>query len=167
MTKHFLYVNFVNFISINFSTVSFRTGAYMLELNKWFFVQMINFLLLLFILNIILFRPILRIFKDRENSTTGFLEDAKAMHREKDDLMTQIDAKLSDARSRAKSIFDGLSDEGKAAQKQVVGSAQNQSVEINKKAREDIQAATERARASLKGDIESFSKIIVEKLVGK
>jgi F-type H+-transporting ATPase subunit b len=139
----------------------------MLELNKWFFVQMINFLLLLFILNIILFRPILRIFKDRENSTTGFLEDAKAMHREKDDLMTQIDAKLSEARSGAKSIFDGLSDEGKAAQKQVVGSAQNQSVEINKKAREDIQAATERARAALKGDIESFSKKIVEKLVGR
>jgi F-type H+-transporting ATPase subunit b len=139
----------------------------MLELNKWFFVQMINFLLLLFILNIILFRPILRIFKDRQNSTTGFLEDAKAMHSEKDDLMTQIDAKLSEARSGAKSIFDELSDEGKAAQKQVVGSAQNQSVEINKKAREDIQAATERARAALKGDIESFSKKIVEKLVGR
>jgi F-type H+-transporting ATPase subunit b len=138
----------------------------MLELNKWFFVQMINFLLLLVILNIILFRPILRIFKERENSTTGFLDDAKAMQKEKDGLMAQIDAKLSEARSKSKSIFDGLSDEGKAAQKQVVGSAQNQSVEINKKAREDIQAATERASASLKGDIESFSKKIVEKLVG-
>ena len=139
----------------------------MLEINGWFFVQLANFLLLLVILNIILFRPILRIFKERESNTTGFLEDAKVMHREKDDLMTQIDAKLSEGRSKAKSIFDSLSDEGKAAQKQVVGSAQNQSVEINKKAREDIQSATDKARAALKGDIESFSKKIVEKLVGK
>jgi len=139
----------------------------MLEINGWFFAQLANFLLLLIILNAILYKPILRIFKERESSTSGFLEDAKAMDREKDDLMAQMDARLSDARGKAKSIFESFSEEGKAAQKQVVGSAQNESVAINKKAREDIEAATEKARASLKGDIESFSKKIVEKLVGK
>jgi F0F1-type ATP synthase membrane subunit b/b' len=89
------------------------------------------------------------------------------MGKEKDDLMAQIDASLSDARSNAKSIFESLSEEGKIAQKQAVGSAQDESVEINKKARADIEAATDKARASLKGDIESFSKKIVAKLVGK
>ena len=139
----------------------------MLEINGWFFAQLANFLLLLIILNAILYKPILRIFKERESSTSGFLEDAKAMDREKDGLMAQMDARLSDARSKAKSIFESISEEGKAAQKEVVGSAQNESVAINKKAREDIEAATEKARASLKGDIESFSKKIVEKLVGR
>jgi F-type H+-transporting ATPase subunit b len=139
----------------------------MLEINGWFFAQLANFLLLLVILNAILYKPILRIFKERESSTSGFLEDAKAMDREKDGLMVQMDARLSDARSKAKSIFESFSEEGKAAQKEVVGSAQNESVAINKKAREDIEAATEKARASLKGDIESFSKKIVEKLVGR
>lgn len=139
----------------------------MLEINGWFFAQLANFLLLLIILNLILFRPILRIFKERESSTTGFLEDAKAMDKEKDGLMTQIDARLSDAKSNAKSIFEGLSEEGKAAQKQAVSSAQNESVEINKKARADIEAAADKASASLKDDIESFSKKIVAKLVGK
>jgi F-type H+-transporting ATPase subunit b len=123
--------------------------------------------LLLIILNAILYKPILRIFKERESSTTGFLEDAKSMDSDKDELMAQIDAKLSDARNSAKSIFESLSEEGKAAQKQTVGSAQNESVEINKKARDDIEAATDKARASLKADIESFSKQIVAKLVGK
>jgi F-type H+-transporting ATPase subunit b len=139
----------------------------MLEINGWFFAQLANFLLLLIILNAILYKPILRIFKERESSTTGFLEDAKSMDSDKDELMAQIDAKLSDARNSAKSIFESLSEEGKAAQKQTVGSAQNESVEINKKARDDIEAATDKARASLKADIESFSKQIVAKLVGK
>jgi F-type H+-transporting ATPase subunit b len=139
----------------------------MLEINGWFFAQLANFLLLLIILNAILYKPILRIFKERESSTSGFLEDAKAMGKEKDDLMAQIDASRSDARSNAKSIFESLSEEGKIAQKQAVGSAQDESVEINKKARADIEAATDKARASLKGDIESFSKKIVAKLVGK
>ena len=139
----------------------------MLEINGWFFAQLANFLLLLVILNAILYKPILRIFEERKSSTTGFLEEAKAMDKDKDKLMAQIDAKLSDARSSAKSIFESLSEEGKAAQKKAVGSAQNESVEINKKTRADIEAATDQARASLKGDIESFSKKIVEKLVGK
>ena len=139
----------------------------MLEINGWFFAQLANFLLLLVILNTILYKPILRIFEERESSTTGFLQDAKAMDQEKDGLMAQIDDKLTDARSNAKSIFESLSEEGKDAQKQAVGSAQNESVEINKKARDDIEAATDKARASLKGDIESFSKTIVAKLVGK
>jgi F-type H+-transporting ATPase subunit b len=139
----------------------------MLEINGWFFAQLANFLLLLIILNAILYKPILRIFKERESSTTGFLEDAKSMDSDKDELMAQIDAKLSDARNSAKSIFESLSEEGKAAQKQTVGSAQNESVDINKKARDDIEAATDKARASLKADIESFSKQIVAKLVGK
>ena len=139
----------------------------MLEINGWFFAQLANFLLLLVILNAILYKPILRIFEERKSSTTGFLEDAKAMGKDKDELMAQIDAKLSDARSTAKSIFESLSEEGKAAQKKTVGSAQNESVEINKKARDDIEAATDKARTSLKADIESFSTKIVAKLVGK
>jgi len=139
----------------------------MLEINGWFFAQLANFLLLLIVLNAILFKPILRIFQERESSTTGYLDDAKEMDKEKDDLLAQIDARLSDTRNNAKSIFERFSEEGKAAQKQAVDSAQNESVAINKKARDDIQAATEKARASLKGDIESFSRIIVEKLVGK
>lgn len=138
----------------------------MLEINGWFFAQLANFLLLIIILNIILFKPVLRIFKERESSTTGFLEDARAMDKEKDGLMAQIDSKLSDARNNARSIFERFSDEGKATQKQIVDSAQNESVAINKKARTDIEAATDKARASLKGDIESFSKKIVEKLIG-
>jgi len=139
----------------------------MLEINGWFFVQLANFLVLLVILNTILYKPVLRIFKERENSTTGFLEDAKKMGHEKDGLLEQIDAKLSEARISARAEFERFSDEGKAAQKQSVTSAQNESVEINKKAREEIRTATDAARKSLKSDIETFSKIIVEKLVGK
>ena len=139
----------------------------MLEINGWFFAQLANFLLLLIILNIMLYKPMLRLFKERESNTTGFLEDAKAMDRDKDELLSQIDARLADTRGEARSIFEGFSKEGIDIQKKTVASAQNEAVEINRKAKQDIDSATEQARASLKADIESFSKQIVEKLVGK
>lgn len=138
----------------------------MLELNKWFFVQLANFLLLLIVLNIILFKPVLRLFKERERHTKGYLDDAKAMDKDKDHLMAQIEEKLSDARVKAKSVFEELSREGIEIQKERVDSAQKEAVEINKRAREDIESATDKARAGLKSDIETFAKQIVEKLVG-
>ncbi|NOZ69681.1 MAG: ATP synthase F0 subunit B [Deferribacteres bacterium] len=138
----------------------------MLELNIWFFVQLANFLILLYVLNIILFRPFMQLFRERKEGTEGALEKAKAMEKEKEEIMAQIDAKLADARAQAKKIFEDLSKEGMDIQRSTIESAQNEAVEINRKAKAELEAATEKARAALKADVEAFSKQIVEKLVG-
>ena len=138
----------------------------MLEVNGWFFVQLANFLILLFLLNTILFKPILKLFKERDDNTKGALESANGMDREKDDVLAKIEEKLSGARTEARSIFENLSNEGLEVQKSSVQSAQQESIEINKKAKAELETATNTARNALKSDIEAFSKQIVKKLVG-
>ncbi len=138
----------------------------MLEINNWFFVQLANFILLFFILNKILYKPLLRLFQEREENTNGALEKAKALDKEKDDVLAKIDGRLSVARGEARATFEKLSNEGMDVQRAALDSAQNDAVEINRKAKTELEAATERARSSLKSDIESFAKQIVEKLVG-
>jgi len=138
----------------------------MLEVNGWFFVQLANFLILLFLLNTILFKPMLKLFNERNDNTKGALDSAAAMDRDKDDVLAEIEEKLSGARTDARSIFENLSNEGLDVQKSSVQSAQNESIEINKKAKTELEAATDKARNALKSDIEAFSKQIVDKLVG-
>jgi F-type H+-transporting ATPase subunit b len=138
----------------------------MLELNNWFFVQLANFVLLLIILNKILYRPLLQLFKERDDNTRGALESAKTMNREKDGVLDKIDAKLSEARGKARTTFEELRNDGLESQRSALESAQHDAVEINRKAKSDLEAATEKARASLKSDIKTFAKQIVEKLVG-
>ncbi len=137
----------------------------MLELNKWFFAQLANFLLLLIFLNIILFKPLLRLFKERDAGINGALASAKSMDKEKDSIMAQIDTKLAEGRTRAKTIFEELSKQGMDVQKQALTAAQNEAIAINKKAKDELESAVGKARASLRSDVESFSKRIVEKLV--
>jgi len=137
----------------------------MLELNKWFFVQLANFLLLLILLNIILFKPLISLFKERDRGINGALNDAKSMGQEKDGVITRIDSKMSEGRAKAKAVFEGLSNEGMEAQKQALDSARNEATTLNKKAKDELGAAMEKARMSLKSDVENFSKQIVEKLV--
>ena len=137
----------------------------MLDINQYFFWQLANFSILFIALYYILFKPFLRLFKEREESTKGSLDAAKAMDGEKDDIIAQIDEKLLAARVHAKTVFEKFSSEGLDNQKQALDSAQNEAVEINRKAKADLDTAVDKARASLKSNIETFAKQIVEKLV--
>ncbi len=138
----------------------------MLDMNGWFFVQLANVVILFLVLNNMLFKPVLKKFKEREEMTEGALEKAKKMDADKDGIISQIDVKLVEARKKAREAFEGLSNEGMDVQKQALSEAQNEAMGINKKAKDDLAGAVETARASLKSDIETFSKQIVYKLVG-
>ncbi len=138
----------------------------MLDINNWFFVQLFNFLALLLLLNIILFKPLLRLFKEREGRTKGFLDEATATDKEKDNLLVQIETKLAGARDQAKTDYIKLTGEGSEMHKKTVGSAQKDAAEMSIKARKDIEAAAEKAKEQLKSEVEVFSKSIVEKMVG-
>jgi len=138
----------------------------MLELNKWFFAQLINFLALLIILNIILFKPILKLFKDREKRTKGSLEEAKKMEAEKDDLLSQIDSKIAEAVAKARGIHEELKNEGTKVHKEMFEAAQKDAASISVKAKQDLDAVVKETKEKLKADIQTFSEKIVEKMVG-
>ena len=138
----------------------------MLDINEYFFWQLANFLILFAFLNYFLFQPFLRLFKERKDKTDGALESARAMDKDKDEVLSRIDVKLSGARQKARTTFEALSKEGLDVQKDSLDSAQNEAVDINRKAKADLEKAAEKARVALKSDIEKFSKQIVEKLVG-
>jgi F-type H+-transporting ATPase subunit b len=137
----------------------------MLELNKWFFVQLFNFLFLLVLLYYILFKPLLCHLTKREDHIKGSLNTAKAVDKEKENLIHQIELKLSEARSKADTIFEELNKQGLAIQKESVDLAKKDATEINRKAKEDIVAEAKKARETLRRDVEALSKIIVEKMV--
>lgn len=137
----------------------------MLEFNQWFFVLLANFLVLLFVLNTILFKPLVKIFKEREIATTGALDEARALSDKKDEAIAKMNAELMSAKNKAKEIFDLLKEEGVARQKEILSKAEAEAVEMIEKARKELQAEVEKARTALRVDIERFSEEIVNKLV--
>lgn len=138
----------------------------MLELNNWFFVQLINFLLLLVLLNYILFKPLLRLFKEREDRIKGALGDAKSMSGEKDDILSRINTRLFEARNQAKAVLTDFKKEGINVQKGLTDAAQKEAAGMTANAQSEINSEVKKARESLRRDIEAISKQIVEKMVG-
>jgi len=132
---------------------------------KWFIVLLVNFLVLVYVLNIILFKPLLAIFKERENAVKGSLDAAKEMDSKKEEGLEKMNKELSEARQKAKDVFEKLREEGMNRQKVVLKDAESQASSMLQRAREELRAEAAKARVSLKADAEKFSDEIVRKLV--
>lgn len=137
----------------------------MLELNWTFIVMLINFLVLLFILNSILLQPLLKIFKERDDTVKGDLDAARDMSTKREESIARLNRELSDARSTAKETFETLRSEGVQKQKEVLSTAEAEAVSILEKAKAEIKADAEKARQALRADVDKFSDEIVRKLV--
>jgi F-type H+-transporting ATPase subunit b len=137
----------------------------MLDFNISFLVMAINFFVLLLVMNSILFKPLLKIFKERESTVKGDLNAAKEMNNRREESIARLNRELAETRSKAKETFETLRNEGLQRQKEVLTSAEAEASAILDKARSDIRAEVERARQTLRTEIDKFSDEIVRKLV--
>ena len=138
----------------------------MLDINMWFFVLVLNFLALLFILNIVLFKPLLKIFKEREDIVKGSLDAAKDMSNRREETIARLNKELAETRNKAKDVFEALKAEGLQNQKEVLSKAEAEASKVLEKAKADLKAEAEKARTTLRADVDKFSDEIVRKLVG-
>ncbi len=137
----------------------------MLQFSRWFFVLMLNFLLLIWILNLILFRPFVKVFRERRERANGDLEAAKELGARREEELAAMRKEFELARTKGKELFEGLRAEGLEKQKQVLAQAHENALKRTERIKGELSAETERARQSLRAEAEKFSDGIVEKLV--
>jgi F-type H+-transporting ATPase subunit b len=137
----------------------------MLNFDWTFIVLAINFIVLLFLLNVILFKPLLKIFKERDDTVKGNLNAAKDMTNKREESIAALNRALSEARSKAKEMFESLKGEAVSKQKEVHSAAEAEAATILEKARAEIKTEAEKARKALRADVDKFSDEIVRKLV--
>jgi F-type H+-transporting ATPase subunit b len=131
----------------------------------WFIVLAIQFIALIFILNAILFSPLMKIFKQRDDTVKGALDAAKGMTEKREEGIAKMNRELAEARTRAKEIFEALKAEGVGKQKEVLSSTEAEALTTLEKARAEIKTEAEKARQALRADVDKFSDEIVRKLV--
>lgn len=137
----------------------------MLEFNQWYFVLVANFIILYFILSSLLFKPLAKLFKERENNIKGALDDARSMSSKKEECVSKMNAELQDTRKKAKDLFNASREAGVSQQMEVLRKAEEESLAMLEKARQELRVETEKARSILRADVDKFSEEIVRKLV--
>ena len=139
----------------------------MLEFQlKFFVILAANFLFLVWIMNVILFRPFLKVLRERREKVSGDLESARQMNAKREEELARMKKELELARAKGKELFEGLRAEGLEKQKQALSAAHEEAMKRTEKIKSELAAETEGARLTLRGEAEKFSASIVEKLVG-
>jgi len=139
----------------------------MLEINSSLFIQIANFLFLLLILNLILFRPIRRILRQRSDETLTLekgIEDAEAQAKRAEE---GVEKGRIDARKEGFAGKEALKGEGLKKEKDILQEA-GEAVESKlEAAKRDMEAKMAAARKALDKEIAGFSRELATKIVGR
>lgn len=139
----------------------------MISVDISLFIQMANFIFLIFILNAILYRPIRNMLIERKKKIQGYEEDIGAFQRGAAESEETFQAKISEAKMKGVHEKETLKQAGQEEEKRLIS-------EINQKAQADLETVraqiakdAEDARRRLKAEIKAFSAAIAEKILGR
>lgn len=138
--------------------------AFGVDLPKLLF-QVINFLLLLYLLNRFLFKPVLKLLDEREARIKKGLEDAEAAARDRELAKAEREAALDEARKEAAAMVARANKIAEDSRAEILADAKAQADKVTERAREEITAEKDRAMAELRTTVADLALDAASRLV--
>jgi F-type H+-transporting ATPase subunit b len=139
----------------------------MIELNVTFFIQFVNFLITLMVLNLILYRPIRSILKRRAEHLANKLAEVEDFNAQAEQKLASYEEALATARGEAQAVRVSRQEEGYGEETTIVASATKEASSFIGAARQEIASETEAALATLKGKVDEYAKATTGKILSK
>jgi F-type H+-transporting ATPase subunit b len=138
-----------------------------IELNLSFVFQVINFLLLLLILNIFLFKPIRKVLADRESELTGAREKAAAVDRDVAEKMASYESRLKEIKGKGFEEREALKKEAVAEEAKLLDAARAEAGTTLATIKQKVAKEAADARVALQEQAKVLSLEICEKVLGR
>ena len=139
----------------------------MIELNSTVWIQMANFLLLIFILNFLLYKPVLKIIEKRNKKIEKSNEEVMSLNETVERNIAEYEEKIRQAKADAAAQRDEIKEEGTEQGKMITGKVRD---EISKKIRAfkaDVEKEVDEARGALRDQTRTIAGEISEKVLGR
>jgi len=139
----------------------------MISINVTFFVQMINVLVLLFLMNLFLYRPIRRIVAQRKQF---FAEQQQGIDRAEAETAAAVDkfnASILDARKSGREKAQEIKASAYEQEKELLKASAEGAAKQVQVARTAIQGDIGKARDQLRAQINAFSVELAQKILGR
>lgn len=142
-------------------------GGGLISLDKSLIIQGFNFLILLFLLTKLLYKPLLAKMDERTQAIQKSLDEAQAARalaqKERDNFAAKIQAANAEAqRIRAEALKDAADE-----QRRLVDSAKAEAGRLVANAREEMDQDVRRARQELRQEVADLAIAVSERLIKK
>ena len=138
--------------------------AFGVDLTKLAF-QIINFLLLLYLLNRFLFKRVFVLLDERGQKISKGLEDAEAAARDRELARAEREAAVAEARKEANEMIARANKIAEDTRNEILADARTEAERVSERAREEIIAEKERAMAEIRGQVAELALEAAGKLV--
>lgn len=137
----------------------------MVSFDATFLIQFVNFLFLLFVLNLIFFQPIIKIQKERQASIDAARESSDSKHKELVSLRKNYHQKLDAARSKAFELVSAQIDAANKERENQLAQVQSEiDVRLNE-AKKELAGQEANLRNTLEADVAPLAELIFGKLM--
>jgi len=140
-------------------------GGGLISLDKSLIVQAINFLILLFILQRLFYKPFLAKMGERTAAIQKSLDEAQAARAEATRQQEENETRLRAAHAEAAAIRAQAMKEASQEQKRLVDAARAESQRLVESAKAQMDADVRRAREELRREVADLATAVAEKLV--
>lgn len=139
----------------------------MVEINWTVIPQIINFLILIFVLNVVCYKPIRKILLERKAKVDGLAENidaASTLSEEKGKAFTQG---VREARTKGQKEKEALLNQAGEEEKVIVSKIMDKAREDMATVKEQIAQETEEVKAALEKEVDAFADAITQKILGR
>lgn len=130
-------------------------------------IQVANFLILLYVLNVLAYRPIRRIMRQRQEEMAGLKERAETLQGQFEEDETALQQNVINARKEGHGLKEEIKQQGSEKEKGMLQEASSKTEEQLNKARAEIEQMIAGARQALQGEVDTFSQEAAEKILGR
>ena len=139
----------------------------MISVNATIFIQVIHFLLMVFILNRLLLRPVMRQIDGREQHIVQARKDAEDLAAEAERLAQERADMERDARRGAAGERNVLKEEASKEAEGIFEDTRKEVAAIRARADQEIQSQVDKAKAVLDQEVAALADEIAEKIAGR
>jgi F-type H+-transporting ATPase subunit b len=139
----------------------------MLKIDYTLLVQIANFLFLLIILNLILYRPIRNVLRKRQAEMESLKDGIENLEDQAADLSYDLEENLAGARREGSELKESIRHVGVEEERGMVQKAANTAGDMIGEARAEMERKLAAARQSLENELVAFSRELAGKLLGR
>jgi F-type H+-transporting ATPase subunit b len=139
----------------------------MINIDGSLFIQIINFLFLIWVLNLLLYKPIRNIILQRKDKVSGMEQDVEQAEVKALEQNAAFADGIKDARVKGLEAKKAMMLEGEEEEKKIFSKINEKAQADLIKIKEQIAEQTKAAETALLKDVDNFADAISEKILGR
>jgi F-type H+-transporting ATPase subunit b len=139
----------------------------MIQIDWTVGAQLVTFLVLVFLLNMVLFRPIREALKERQARMAAQKADINFMETQGQGLASETKDKLAAARREGVGARESLKQEGSEAEAALLEEIKREVDQEWSQVEQQIKEDVGKARKALQTQTQSFAQLLVSKILGR